>query len=70
MNFRISALALAAAFGILATGVSAQTVGEQLETGHISESAFHQLIATTGLTPDEARDLTVDEIVAVRWQDD
>ena len=41
-----------------------------LDSGRLSEAAFQQLIVSTGLTPQEARGLTLDEIVAIRWQDD
>ena len=54
----------------LGTAASAQTLGETLASGRISEAAFLQLIAGTGLSPDEARTLTLDDVVAIKWQDD
>ena len=70
MTYRIPALALAVVVGAFATGASAQTLGEQVASGRMSEAAFEQLIVSTGLTPQQASGLTLDEIVAIRWQDD
>jgi hypothetical protein len=71
MTYTLPALALAAAVvGAFATGASAQTLGDRLDSGRLSEAAFQQLIVSTGLTPQEARGLTLDEIVAIRWQND
>jgi hypothetical protein len=70
MTYRIPALALAAVIGAFATGASADTLGSRLDSGRMSEAAFQQLILSTGLTSQEARGLTLDEIVAIRWQDD
>ena len=53
-----------------ATAATAQTLGEELASGQLSEQAFEQLIAHTGLSDAEARDLTLEEVVAIRWQDD
>ena len=49
---------------------SAQTLGERMSAGRLSEAAFQQLISGTGLSADEARGLTLDEVVAIKWQDD
>jgi len=64
--------ALLAGIVVAALGMaaSAQTLGETLASGRISEAAFLQLIAGTGLSPDEARTLTLDDVVAIKWQDD
>jgi len=70
MTYKISAIALAAVVGAFATGASAQTLGDRLSSGSISEAAFEQLIFSTGLTSQEAKGLTLDEVVAIRWQDD
>lgn len=70
MSHRIPALALAAVVGAFATGAYAETLGDRLDSGRLSEAAFEQLIVSTGLTPTEARGLTLDEVVAIRWQDD
>ena len=70
MTSKLPALALLAVVGAFATGASAQTLGDRLDSGRLSEAAFQQLIVSTGLTPNEARGLTLDEIVAIRWQDD
>lgn len=52
------------------TVASAQTLGEKLAAGQMSEAAFAQLVANTGLSQDEARGLTLEDIVAIKWQDD
>jgi ABC-type proline/glycine betaine transport system permease subunit len=67
-----SRLALAAgiALATLGTAASAQTLGELLSTGHMSELAFQQLIAGSELTASEARGLTLEDVIAVKWQDD
>ena len=70
MSYRIPALALAAVVGAFATGASADTLGDRLSSGRMSEAAFEQLIFSTGLSPQEAKGLTLDEVVALRWQDD
>lgn len=60
-------LALAAA--LVAGGASfaaAQTLGERVQTGAMSQSAFDQLIAHTGLNAEEASSKTVNEIFYLR----
>lgn len=58
---------------LLAAGTSASfaadTLGERLANGQISQGAFTQLIATTGINPEEAKSMTLDEVVEIRWQD-
>lgn len=60
--------------GMLATGaataVSAETVGQMRSNGESSANALRQLIAGTGLSVEQATSMTLDEVVAVRWQDD
>jgi hypothetical protein len=56
--------------GGLATAASAQTLGESVASGRLSNAAFEQLIAHTGLSADEARSMTLEEVVEIRWQDD
>jgi hypothetical protein len=70
MAYKLPALALAAVVGAFATGASAQTLGDRVDSGQMSEAAFQQLIVGTGLSAQDARGLTLDEIVAIRWQDD
>jgi len=70
MTYRLPALALAAVLGAFATGASADTIGQMVDSGRMSEAALEQLIVSTGLTSADARGLTLDEIVAIRWQDD
>jgi hypothetical protein len=63
-------LAGAIAVGLGAAAASAQTLGEELASGQLSAPAFEQLIAHTGLSEGEARDMTLEEVVAIKWQDD
>ncbi|TPE53544.1 hypothetical protein [Amaricoccus solimangrovi] len=46
-----------------------QTLGERLANGSMTQQRFNQLIPFTGLTPDQAKALTLDEVVSLRWQD-
>lgn len=50
--------------------VSAATLGEAVAQGQLTIPAVQQLIATTGLSVDEALNMTLDDVVAIRWQDD
>ncbi len=68
--FTRSAVLAAVAAATLGAAASAQTLGERLAHGQLSEAAFAQLIAGTGYSADEARNLTLEDIVAVKWQDD
>lgn len=65
------ALALGAVF---ATGVtslaSAQTLGDRVTAGKMSNRAFDQLIAHTGLSRDQAATLTLNQIVHLKLADD
>ena len=67
---RIALPAGFAAVALGATAASAQTLGDALASGRLSEPAFEQLIAHTGLSDAEARSLTLEEVVAIKWQDD
>lgn len=64
------ALGLAAAIGFAALPASAQTLGQRLDAGQITPAAFEQLVAGSGLTVDEARQLTTNEVAAEKWLDD
>lgn len=59
--------------GLLAAGTTAsfaqETLGQRLADGTISQSAFNQLIQFTGLTPEQAKNHTLDQVVELRWQD-
>lgn len=66
MKTRITALALAAALVGAALPAAAETLGERLDSGQLSPAAFVQLIADTGLTADEARSLTLNDILLLR----
>ncbi|WP_424932938.1 hypothetical protein [Amaricoccus macauensis] len=63
--------ALAAA--VIASGASiasAETLGDRVAKGAISEAAFQQLIAQTGLNAEEASAKTVNEVVHLRIRDE
>lgn len=62
MKTSVQTLALVGAF-VLA-GASAGLA----QSGNITDGALRQLIAGTDLTTQEARGMTLDEIVAERWQ--
>ena len=60
----------AAALAVLASGASAATLGEQLANGSVSEAAFTQLIAGSGLSAEEARGLTSGQVLQIKFKDD
>lgn len=62
-------LLAAAGSASFAADVSGQTLGERLANGTMSEQRFEQLIPFTGLTPEQAKALTLEEVVKLRWQD-
>lgn len=49
-----------------ASFAAAETLGERVQTGAISQAAFDQLIAHTGLNAEEASSKTVNEIFYLR----
>lgn len=49
---------------------NAETVGEKLANGEMNQQQLEQLAQFTGLTPDEAKSETLEQIVAKRWQQD
>lgn len=49
---------------------STETVGQKLANGEMSQQQFEQLIQFSGLTPDQAKNETLEQIVAKRWQQD
>jgi hypothetical protein len=51
-------------------GDNSPTLGDRLANGSMSQGQFEQLIQFTGLTPEQAKSQTLDEVVAQRWQDD
>lgn len=63
-------LALGAALAIFAGAASAETLGEALATGRITDAAAAQLVAGSGLSFNEAQGLTVNEIAQAKWKDD
>lgn len=68
--FTRSAVLAAVAVAALGTAASAQTLGEKQSRGQLSDAALAQLISGTGLTQAEARGLTLEDVVAIKWQDD
>ena len=64
----VAAGATAASATSAAIGSSGETVGEMLAKGQISTAAVQQLIMHTGLTMDQAKADTLDQIIAKRWQ--
>ena len=61
-------LAVAATASYAAPVTGGETMGQRLAEGKTSPQQFEQLIAFSGLTPDQAKQATVDQIVAKRWQ--
>jgi hypothetical protein len=59
---------LAAATASFADDNSA-TLGDRLANGSMSQQQFQQLIQFTGLSAEEAKTQTLDEVVSQRWQD-
>lgn len=68
----VNRLALVAglAFAAVGSAASAQTLGELVTIGKLSQGAFAQLVANTGLSTGEARGLTLEDVVSIKWQDD
>ena len=69
-TFALPALAAGIVLVTFVASASAQTLGDSLNSGRLSGAAFQQLIAGTGLSPVEARSLTLEDVVAIKWQDD
>lgn len=63
---RLAAFALLGALALSAGAASAETLGQSLDAGRISPAAFAQLIAGTGLSANEARDLTLSQIALIK----
>ncbi len=57
---------------VLAAGTTASfaadTIGQQVASGKMSAAAAQQLIVGTGLSVDQAKDYTVEQIVKMRWE--
>ncbi|MER2508446.1 MAG: hypothetical protein ABTQ27_06755 [Amaricoccus sp.] len=63
---------LALVGALLAAGTTASfadTIGQRIASGKMSVAAAEQLIVGTGLSFDEAKGYTIDQVVALRWQD-
>lgn len=69
MKFSTQALALAGVLMVAGAGAGhAQSSDNTIASPSTSEASLRQLIAGTDLTTEEARGMTLDEIVAERWQ--
>ncbi len=77
MKGLLSAAAVAAALvaGVTAAsatsttvGKSQPTIGELMASGQMSTAAVEELILHSGLTMDQAKNETIDQVVAKRWQ--
>ncbi len=67
--------ALVASAAVLTAGAAfAQsapaTLGDKVASGQMSEAAFVQLVAGAGVTLEEARGMTVEDVVRIKWTDD
>ena len=47
---------------------TSETIGDKLGKGEMSQRQFEQLVPFTGLTPAQAKNATLDQVVAKRWQ--
>lgn len=69
MKLKIAAIALVGLMGTAAASMAAEeTLGQMLQAGQISQGAFNQLIVHSGVSPDKAKGMTIDQVVAKRWQ--
>ena len=60
----------AAALAAVTSTASAATLGQRLADGSVSEAAFTQLAAGSGLSEGEALTMTVHEVLQVKFKDD
>lgn len=44
------------------------TIGQLLANGSMTEPQLVQLVEFTGITPDQAKSLTLDEVSVMRWK--
>jgi len=49
-------------------GKSEATIGQLISSGQMSTAAAEQLIMHSGMTLDQAKGDTIDQVVAKRWQ--
>ena len=49
-------------------GSASETLGQKLQKHEINQRQFHELILKTGLTPQEAKSKTLNDVVEMRWQ--
>lgn len=49
-------------------GKTQSTIGELMASGQMSTAAVQELILHSGLTMDQAKGETIDQVVAKRWQ--
>lgn len=63
-------LILSAALAAFAGAASAETLSQALASGQISRAAAEQLVAGSGLTFNEAQEMTIHQIASTKWKDD
>lgn len=69
MRLKIAAVALVGLMGMSAASMAAEeTLGQMLQAGQISQSAFDQLIVHSGVSAQKAKGMTLDQVTAKRWQ--
>lgn len=51
-----------------AASTAGETLGQRLADGSMSEQQFEELIQFSGATPEQAKAMTLDQVVAKRWQ--
>ncbi len=69
-SFNFKSIALAGVLAAVASTASAATLGQRLADGSVSEAAYTQLVAGSGLSDSEARGMTVHEVMQVKFKDD
>lgn len=70
INFKSMVLVGALAAAAAASSASAAPIGQRLADGSLSEAAYTQLVAGSGLSDSEARGMTVDQVLQVKFKDD
>jgi hypothetical protein len=70
-KFKTLAFAAAALIGSgLAFAASAETLGERLANGSLDQATFQQLVADSGVTEQQARSMTYEQLATTKWKDD
>lgn len=63
-------LAAGAASSHDATSDDSTTLAAAMASGHMSQAAAEQFVATSGYSVEEAQDMTINEIGFIRWGND